>query len=161
MTHVSASKMIFEPMVHSMQTVHLSCIKINTISNWTELPLEPHHLGVPYGASKMISELMVHLGKLCTDYASRLALSPNGPSFHLSLVTSEYHRVRPNRFLSQWYVWCKVCTYLAPTLTSSKWKKSEIPHDPRHQGVPSGASKMVLWAYGMFDADHAPILRQD
>jgi hypothetical protein len=31
-----ASKMIFEAMVRSAQTVHLSCTKINTISEWTE-----------------------------------------------------------------------------------------------------------------------------
>ena len=39
-------------------------------------------------------------------------------------------------------------------------KTSEIPHDPRHLGVPSAASKMML-AYGTFDANHALILRQD
>jgi hypothetical protein len=63
--------------------VHLSCIKISTISKRTKL------------------------------------------SFHLSLVTLEYHRVRPKWFLGLWYVWRKSCTYLAPTLTLSpngpKW----------------------------------------
>jgi hypothetical protein len=51
--------------------VHLSCVKISTISEWTELSLEPRHLGVPSGASKMISEPMVCLSKTvhlsCTD----------------------------------------------------------------------------------------------
>ena len=63
--------MIFEPMVRPTQTVPLSCVKINTISKWTELSLEPPHLGVPLGASKMISKLMVHLAQnlhlSCTD----------------------------------------------------------------------------------------------
>jgi hypothetical protein len=36
--------MIPEPMVCLVQTVHLSCIKISTVSKQT---LEPHHLGVP------------------------------------------------------------------------------------------------------------------
>ena len=49
-----ASKMIFEPMVYSAQTVHLSCIRISTVSRWTET------------------------------------------SFHLILVTKEYHWVHPN-----------------------------------------------------------------
>jgi hypothetical protein len=40
-------------------------------------------------------------------------------SFHLSLVTQEYHPVRPKQFLSLWYVWRKPCTYHAPKLTLS------------------------------------------
>jgi hypothetical protein len=67
--------------------------------------------------------------------------------------------------------------------------QNDIPHDPRHLGVPSGASKMIseamvrltqtmhlsyvkintaigcvqndFWAYGTFGANHAPILCQD
>jgi hypothetical protein len=44
-----APKTIFEPIVHLVQTVHLSCIEINTISKWTEMsfPFDPHHLGGP------------------------------------------------------------------------------------------------------------------
>jgi hypothetical protein len=58
----SASKMISEPMVHSVQTMHLSCVKISTISKQTnQAPIEPRHLGVPLGASKMISEHVVRL----------------------------------------------------------------------------------------------------
>jgi hypothetical protein len=33
---LGAYKMIFEPLVHSAQTMHLSCIKITTVSKWTE-----------------------------------------------------------------------------------------------------------------------------
>ena len=40
-----ASKMISEPIVCSTQTVHLSCIKISTISKRIKLSLEPRHLG--------------------------------------------------------------------------------------------------------------------
>ena len=40
-----ASKTISKPMVRLTHTVHLSCVKILTISKWTELSLEPHHLG--------------------------------------------------------------------------------------------------------------------
>jgi hypothetical protein len=56
-----ASKMIYEPMVRSTHTVHLSHIKISTIPIWTELSREPLHLGVPSGVSKTISEPTVHL----------------------------------------------------------------------------------------------------
>jgi hypothetical protein len=49
-------KMISEPMEHSVETVHLFCAKISTISKQSKLSLEPRHLGVPSGASEMISE---------------------------------------------------------------------------------------------------------
>ena len=41
------------------------CIDANTISKQTknEISHDPHHLGVPSGASKMISEPMVHLAQ--------------------------------------------------------------------------------------------------
>ena len=67
------SKTMSEPIIHSTQTMHLSCIKINTITKQTEneLPLEPRHLLIPSGASKTISEPMVHLAQTvhlsCTD----------------------------------------------------------------------------------------------
>ena len=49
---------IFEPMARSMQTVLLSCVKISTISKWSEIRHDQCHLGVPSGASKMIFEPM-------------------------------------------------------------------------------------------------------
>jgi hypothetical protein len=139
--------MISEPVVRSAQTVHLSCIKTCSISKQTE------------------------------------------SSIHLSLVTKEYHHVRPKWFLSLCYVRHKPCAYLASRLAlyqiklnqASTWALSprsiigcvqndfwvygmfstncapilnwhrhylqmdqnEIPHDPRHLGVPSVASKMI------------------
>jgi hypothetical protein len=93
--------MVCEAVVRLAQTLHLSCVKISTISKRTEL------------------------------------------SFHLTLVTLEYHRVRPKWFLRQCYVWHKLCTYLTPTLTLSRNGLNEIPYDPRHLVVPSGASKTI------------------
>ena len=60
-----ASRMISEPMVRSTQTVHLTYVKVSTISKWTanELPLEHHHQGVPSAASKTISKPMVCLAQ--------------------------------------------------------------------------------------------------
>jgi hypothetical protein len=53
-------------------------------------------------------------------------------SFHLSLLTYEYHRMRPKQILSLWYVWRKPCSYLAPTLanTISNWpeRRFHITH---------------------------------
>jgi hypothetical protein len=74
----SVSKMISELTVRSAQTVHLSWIKISTISKQTET------------------------------------------SFHLSLVTQEYHPCCLKWFLSLWNVWRKLWTYPAPKLTLSQ-----------------------------------------
>ena len=91
--------------------------------------------------------------------------------FQLSLVTQEYHWVDPKRFLSQWYVWHKPCTYLASTLTPSPngpkqffslWYvrckpctylasrlalypkvQNELPLEPCHLVVPSRAPKTI------------------
>jgi hypothetical protein len=41
---LGASKTIFEPIVCSTQTVHLSCVKISTISKWTKMSF---HLSLP------------------------------------------------------------------------------------------------------------------
>ena len=90
---------ISEPMVRSAQTVHRSCVKISTISKWTEM------------------------------------------SFQFSFITLEYHWVHPKQYLSLWYIWRKLCTYLALTLTPLP--NGPNAHDPRHLGVPSGASKTI------------------
>jgi hypothetical protein len=74
---LGASEMISEPTVRLAQTVHLSLIKITTVSKRTET------------------------------------------SFHLSLITWEYHPVRPKQFLRLWYICRKPCTYLALKLTLS------------------------------------------
>jgi hypothetical protein len=90
-------------------------------TDWNELPLEPHHLGVPSGASKMISDPMVHVAQTvhlsCTEHntvSKRIETR-----FHLTHFTLELHQVRPNWFLILWYVRREPCTYLAPTLTLS------------------------------------------
>jgi hypothetical protein len=51
----SLSKMISEPQVHLVQTVHLSCIQTDR----NDIPQDPRHIGVLSGASKMICEAMV------------------------------------------------------------------------------------------------------
>jgi hypothetical protein len=102
-------------MVRSPQTVHISCVKISTISKRTELSLEPHHQGVPSTASKMISKSMVHLAHTthlsCTDINT--ISKQKEVRFQMTHVISEFHRVRLKRFLSLWYIRRKSCTYLA------------------------------------------------
>ena len=109
------------------------------------ISLEPRHLGVPLGASKTISDPMVRSTQ--TVHLSCIKISTiskrTETRFHLSPVTNWYHQVRPKQYLSLCYVWRKPCTYLALTLTPSPNGPNEIPHDPHHLGVPSGASKMI------------------
>jgi hypothetical protein len=63
--------------------------------------------------------------------------------FHMAHVTYEYHQVRLNLFMSLWYVHCKPCNYLASRLALFPNGPNRTPPDPRHQGVPSGASKTI------------------
>ena len=83
--------MISEPMVRSTQTVHLSCVKISTISerNKISFHLSLCHLVVPTCAFKTIAEPMVHLGQTmllsCTD-TNTVSKWKEG-RFHMTLVT--------------------------------------------------------------------------
>jgi hypothetical protein len=96
-----ASKMISKPMVRSTQTMHLSCVKISTISEETELSHEPHLQWVPLGVSKTIFERMVHFSQTvhlsCTD--TNTVYKRKEVRFHMMHVTYEYDRVHPKRFL--------------------------------------------------------------
>ena len=112
----------------------------------SDIPNDPHHLGVPSGASKTISEPMVRRAQTVhrSCFKIRTISKRNETSFHLSFVTTEYHRVRSKRYLSLWYIWRKPCTYVALTLTPYPNGPNEVPHDPCHLGVPSDASKMIF-----------------
>jgi hypothetical protein len=45
---LDAPKMISMPMVHSAQIMHLSCVKINTISKWTDMTFHLIHVTLDY-----------------------------------------------------------------------------------------------------------------
>jgi hypothetical protein len=111
-----------------------------------KIPHDPRHLGDPSGGSKTISEPVVCSAQtMQLSYVKISTISKwTESSFHLSLITKEYHRVRPTRFLKLCYVWHKLYTYLALTLTLSWNGPNEIPHDPGHLGVPLGASKTIF-----------------
>jgi hypothetical protein len=159
----SASKTISERMVHIAQTMHRSYTDTCTVSKRKEVRFHMTHVTLEFRKvrPKWFLILWYVWHKLCTYLTSKLALSPNRPRFHLSLITKEYHRVRPKWFLSWWYVWRKLCTYLALTLKLSpnrkKWD-STWPTSPRNS---IGCVQNDFRAYDMFDANRAPILRQD
>jgi hypothetical protein len=107
--------MISKPMVRSTQIVHLSCVKVSTISEWTKLSLEPRLRWVPSGVSKTIFERMIHLLQTmhlsCTD--TNTIYKQKEERFHMTHVTMVFQRVHPKWFLSLYYVWRKPCTYIA------------------------------------------------
>jgi hypothetical protein len=104
--------------------------------DWIELPLEPRHQRVPSGVSKIIFEPVVSSTQTMDLYCVKISTfsKRTESSFHLSLVPYANDRMRPNLFLSLWYIWRKPWTYLAPTLTQSpsgpKWD-STLPTSPR------------------------------
>ena len=45
--------------------------------------------------------------------------------------------MRAKRYFSLWYIWSKLCTYLALTLTPSPNGPNKIPHDLCNEDIPS------------------------
>jgi hypothetical protein len=77
------------------------------------------------------------------------------PSYHLSPVTQESHRVRPKWFLCLWYVQCKSCTYLALTLTLSPNGLKRDSTGPTSLTSSIRCVQNYLWAYGTLSANRA------
>ena len=114
--------------------------------NWlptdrNKTPHDPRHLGVPSGVSKMISEPMVcsaptvHLS--CTDTGSQQTKT----RFHRSTSPRSTIGCVQNDFRAYGMFGANH----APIL-HQHWlptDRNEIPHGPRHLGVPSGASKTI------------------
>jgi len=130
-------------MVRSTQTAHLSCVKISTISTRTEMSFQ---LSLITGALKMMSKPMLHLAQtMHLSWTDTSTISKrNETSSHKTNITKVLHRVRPNRFPCLWYVRRKsVQLYCTDANNVSKQTENEISHDPRHLGVPPGASKTI------------------
>jgi hypothetical protein len=76
-----ASKTIYEPMGRLTQTEHLSCTDANTISKQIETRFHMTHITKEFHRVPPILFLSLRYvrRKPCTNHASRVALSPNGP----------------------------------------------------------------------------------
>jgi hypothetical protein len=135
-------------MVCLVQTVHLSWVKISTIFKRIKMSfrlsviIKEYHRVRP----KRLLNLWYVWRKSCTYLESRLTLSPNGPKWTSTWASSPRSTIgcsqndfRPcgaydsNKHLS--------CT---DAHSISKMDQNKIPHDSRHLGVPSSASKMIL-----------------
>jgi hypothetical protein len=112
-------------------------------TDWNQLPLEPCPLGVPSGASKSISEPMVPFAQTvylsCTN--THTVSKWTKTRFHMTHVTLEFHQVPPKCFL----IWFGANH--APILRQYYYYiqtfRNELPLEPHHLGVPSGASKTI------------------
>jgi hypothetical protein len=184
--------MIFVPLVHSAQTMHLSSIKISTISNklnqastwasspWStigcvqndfwangmfstncapilnrhqhylqmdqiEIPQDPCHLLVPSGVSKTISNPMVRSAQ--TVHLSCVKICTISNELNQACTWASLPRSIIGCVLNNFWAYSIFSTNRAPILHRHQhylqMDQNEIPHDPRHLGVPSGASKMI------------------
>jgi hypothetical protein len=137
---------------------HYHCLQ----ADQNKIPHDPHHLGVPSGASKMIFEPTVrstHDVQLSWVKVSTI-FKQTESSFHLSLITLEYHWFHPERFLSLWYVWCKSCTYLASKLALSPNKLNRASTWASLPQSTIGCVQNDFLAYCTFGANCAPILHR-
>jgi hypothetical protein len=89
---IGASKTIFEPMVRSVQTAHLSCTDSNSVSKRTEMRFHMTHVTYEFHSvhPKQFLSLWCIRCKLRTYLALWLALSlsPNGPKRASTLASS-------------------------------------------------------------------------
>jgi hypothetical protein len=110
-----------------------------------EIPHDPCTIGVPSGASKTIFEPMVRSTQ--TEQLSCIKIHTISKrtemTFHLCLVTREYHRVCPKWLLSLWYVWRKLFIFHALKLTLSPTRSKQDSTCPCPLAVPSGAYKTI------------------
>jgi hypothetical protein len=196
-------------MVRLLQTMHPSCVKMSTISKWTEPDFRlslvtkvSHRMHPKQFYAYGMSVQTVHLSCIDTNTVFKWTKL----RFQMTLVTYEFHWVCLKLLMSLWYVQCKQWTYPASRLALSPNVPNSAPPEPHPLGVPSGASKMIykpmvhltqtkhlsctdsntvskhikqdltwptsptssigclqyyFWSYGTFDANHAPSLHQE
>jgi hypothetical protein len=147
MSSIGESKTISKPMVCLAQTVHLSCVKINTISKWTKtsfhlslVSLQSHRVH-----AKRFLSLWYVCRKSCTYLAPTLIPSSNRLKWDLTWPTSPRSSI--GFVQNNFQAYCSFGAHSAPILRQ-EWHylqpdRNEHPLEPRHLGVPSGASKMI------------------
>ena len=126
-----ASKMVSQPMLHYVQTLHLSCTETNSLqTHRSKISYDTRHLGVPSCVSRLISKHLVCC--MQTVHLSCIKISTiskqTEPGIHLIPFTQEYQQVRPKWFLRLSCIRHKMRTYLAPKLTLS-------PNGPKRDSI--------------------------
>jgi hypothetical protein len=114
--------------------------------NWIELPIEPRHLGVPSGASKMISEPVVSSAQtvqICCIKFSSISNELNQASTRASSSRSSIGCVQ-NDFWADGMFSTNHARILHRHQHYLQMDQNEISHDPCHLGVPSGVFKIIF-----------------
>jgi hypothetical protein len=144
------------PMVHSSQTVHLSCAKIKTISEWIEMTFYLIHVAKECNQLllKWFLSLWYIQHKSCTYLTSRLMVSPYGPKQDSTWPKSH----RSTIGCVKMYVQRKPCIYLVLRLILS-------PNGPKIASIWPMSPKSTIgcaWedfhAHGTFGGNRAPFL---
>jgi hypothetical protein len=134
-------------MVRLVQTVHLSWVKISTISKQIKMSfllsliIKEYHRVRP----KRLLNLRYVWRKSCTYLESRLTLSPNGPKSASTWASSPRSTIGciQNNFWPYGVYDSNHAPILHRRSLYIQMDQNMIPHDSRHLGVPSGASKMI------------------
>jgi hypothetical protein len=161
---LGAPEMVSMPMVHSAQTVLLSCSEINAISKRTEMSFYLTHVTLEYHRVRQ-NDFQAYgpFGANCAPMLRRDLhyVQTDRNKLHWTYITEEYDLVSPKPFPCPWYIWHKPCIYLAPRLKLSpngtKWASNWFTS-------PRSTIKCVqndIWAFGTFGANRASILLQD
>jgi hypothetical protein len=156
--------MISRTLVHSTQTVHLSCTEINTISKQTKTSFHLTHVTLKYHRvrPKWFLGLWYVLHKLCTYLApilTHLQMDRNKLSLdiHYIGVLLGVPKVISKPVVHFTQIMDLSCVEIR---SISKQVEMSLPLDPS----PRSTIRYVqndLWAYGTFGANHTPILRWD
>jgi hypothetical protein len=96
----------------------------------------------------------MHLSCTDTDTGSKQTEA----RFHMTHVTYEFHRVRPQWFLNLWYIWHKPCTYLMSRLALCPNGLKQASNWASSPWSTIGCVQNDFWAYGTFGLNHAPML---
>jgi hypothetical protein len=110
-----------------------------------ELLFEPRQLEVPSGAPKQFLRLWYIWRKPCNYLALKLILSPNGPKWASIWASSPKCTIWciQNNFWAYGTYGANHAPIMHRNQHYLQKDRMEILHDPRHLGVPSGASKMI------------------
>jgi hypothetical protein len=152
-------------MVHSAQTVHLSCVKISTISkrNKTSFHLSLVNLEYRLVHPKWFMTLWCVWRKSCIYLALTLTPSRNSPKRGSTSAASPRSSIgfAQNDFQAYGTFGCKSCTYLALTQTPSPNRPKQDFRWPTSSRSSIGCVQNDFRAYSTFSINNAPILRQD
>jgi hypothetical protein len=123
-------------------------------------PPVPRRRGVPSGVSKIIYEPMGRLTQTEHQFSTDASTVSKQieTRFHMTHITSEFQQVPPILYPSLRYVRRKPCTKLASRVALSPNGPNPASTSASSPRYPIECVQNDFYAYGMFGANHAPIL---